>query len=397
MTAPLRLGTRGSRLAVAQSRQVARALEAATGRPVELVRVVTHGDVNRASLATIGGVGVFATALREALAAGEIDLVVHSCKDLPTAAETRLEIAAMPRRADVRDVLVTRAGQTPATLPAGARIGTGSTRRQAQVRRLRPDARVVDIRGNVDSRLARLDADLDGVVLAAAGLTRLDPAADVTGGSLLATPLGRADLTVHPLAADAWVPAPAQGVLAVETRRDEAALVDVLDDPATRLAATLERAVLAGLGSGCAAPVGVHATVAADGAVLVRARVYDVVDEVEAPGPQPGDVALDVTLDDVPAYADAARITAWATAAGEGIARRLVAAGADRVIAAAEVLAERAADATAPLDGPAPQDGPATLHGPVAPHGSTAGRPAVPAPAVGDHPDATDVSGESRR
>ncbi|MCD7102332.1 hydroxymethylbilane synthase [Pseudoclavibacter sp. 13-3] len=314
----IRLGTRGSRLAVAQSQLVADALEEATGYAVELVPVVTHGDVSKASLAQIGGVGVFATALRQGLAAGDYDVVVHSCKDLPTAQAQHLDIAAMPERVDPRDVIVTRAGEGLSGLRHGARVGTGSTRRQAQLRRARPDVEIVDIRGNIDTRIGRVDHDLDGVIIAAAGLERLPSAA-----------------THHhePLPIDTWVPAPAQGVLAVETRQGESDLVAALDHAPTRLVATLERAVLGGLGSGCAAPVGVYAVVASDlRSVELHARVYDLDDAQH-------DVAVDEVLElgeMLSAVADAATTEAWSVSEGERVAQQLIAAGAARIIAAAD-------------------------------------------------------------
>lgn len=327
----IRLGTRGSRLAVAQSQLVADALEEATGRSVELVQVVTHGDVSKASLAQIGGVGVFATALRQGLAAGDYDVVVHSCKDLPTAQEQHLDIAAMPERADSRDVIVTRGGEGLSGLVQGARVGTGSTRRQAQLRRARPDVQIVDIRGNIDSRIGRVYDDLDGVVLAAAGLERLPSAAAHHHEAL---------------PVDTWVPAPAQGVLAVETRQGEGSLVATLDHAPTRLAATLERAVLGGLGSGCAAPVGVHAIVASDlRSVELHARVYDLydaqhdvaVDEVLELGEMLGAGAAHGTSDTGAAgAADAAAIEAWTAVEGERVAQQLIAEGAARIIAAAD-------------------------------------------------------------
>ncbi|SMO70323.1 hydroxymethylbilane synthase [Propioniciclava tarda] len=237
------LGTRGSQLATIQSGTVAGALRA-LGHDVELRVIKTEGDVTTGSLVTSGGTGVFAAALREALLAGTVDIAVHSFKDLPTAPVTGLVIGAVPTREDWHDVLCARDGLTLARLPRGARVGTGSPRRSAQLRALRPDLVLVEIRGNVGTRLARAqgpDADLDAVVLAAAGLARLGLSDAVTD-------------VLHAL-----LPAPAQGALAVECRADAAdvlAALAALDDPDTRFAATAERAVLAELGAGCAAPVG---------------------------------------------------------------------------------------------------------------------------------------------
>lgn len=236
------LGTRGSHLALTQSGHVADALRA-LGHDVSLRTIKTAGDVTTGSLVSQGGTGVFAAALREALLTGDVDIAVHSFKDLPTAPVPGLLVAAVPPRQDWHDVLCARDKATLRGLPAGARVGTGSPRRAAQLRALRPDLTLVEIRGNVGTRLARAtgpDADLDAVVLAAAGLARLDLTEAITD------------------VLDDLLPAPAQGALAVECRADAAALIDALselDDPDTRFAATAERAVLARLGAGCAAPV----------------------------------------------------------------------------------------------------------------------------------------------
>jgi hydroxymethylbilane synthase len=261
---PLRLGTRRSALATAQSQQVADALAALSGRAVELVPIVSEGDVSRASLATLGGTGVFATRLREALRVKECDLLVHSLKDLPTAQPDDLVIAATPVRQDPRDVAITRDGTPLHDLRAGASVGTGSPRRVAQVRRRNPRADVRDLRGNVDSRLRRVtDGDLDAVILAAAGLARLG-----------ASPQ---DLHLEPLGLAEWPTAPGQGALAVETTVDAGedlmAALTSLDDLDTRIAVTAERAVLAGLEAGCSAPVAAHATVAGHD-LRIRAVVY---------------------------------------------------------------------------------------------------------------------------
>ncbi|CAN3700256.1 Porphobilinogen deaminase [Microbacterium sp. MM2322] len=264
MSAPLRLGTRRSTLAMAQSQMVADAVAAASGRPVELVPIVSEGDVNRASLSQLGGRGVFANGLREALAADRCDFLVHSLKDLPTAQPEGLVIAATPPREDARDVVVTRDGAPLGSLAAGARVGTGSPRRIAQAKRHNPRLDIRDIRGNVDSRLGRVrDGELDAVILAAAGISRLG--GDL--GGLHAEALGLAE----------WPTAPGQGSLAIETRDDIdpeilAALVQ-LDDEDTRVAITAERTVLSALDAGCSAPVGTHAALA-DGDLRLRAVVY---------------------------------------------------------------------------------------------------------------------------
>ena len=281
----LRLGTRGSRLALTQSGQVAEALMAAGGGGaaaaagkasegsgslgIDLVTVRTDGDGDRTPLRQLGGVGVFAARLRHALLDGEVDLVVHSFKDLPTQPVEGLEVICVPPREDPRDALCARDGLTLADLPEGARVGTGSPRRAAQLLAARPDLEVVDLRGNVPTRLARVrglevvgvgtdepvapsraDAagDLDAVVLALSGLRRL----------------GLEHCASEVLDLETMLPAPAQGALAVEARAGEdsvelARAVAALDDEPTRLAVTAERALMARLGAGCAAPVGAWA------------------------------------------------------------------------------------------------------------------------------------------
>ncbi|WP_374928563.1 hydroxymethylbilane synthase [Kytococcus sedentarius] len=247
----VRLGTRRSDLATTQSTTVADALRA-RGHEVELVLVTTEGDVNRAPLSRIGGTGVFVSALRDALLAGEIDIAVHSLKDLPVAQPEELVIAAVPEREDPRDALVARDGLTLETLPAGARVGTGSPRREAQLRVARPDIEVVDLRGNVPRRLATVDeGELDAVVLAGAGLRRLGLD-------------GRVTQWLEP---QVMVPAPGQGALAVECRSDDErsiSMLEPLDHLPTRTATTAERAVLGTLEAGCSAPIGALARHDAD-------------------------------------------------------------------------------------------------------------------------------------
>lgn len=253
--APLRLGTRGSALATTQSGIVARRLEELLDRPVELVRIKTEGDVKTGSLASLGGTGVFVTALRDALAGARCDVAVHSLKDLPTTPAPGLTYVT-PEREDPRDALCARDGLTLDTLPRNGRVGTGSPRRAAQLQTARPDLEIVDIRGNVETRLARAlgpEADLDAVVLAFAGLTRLH----------------RTEVVSEVLDPLVVAPAPGQGALAVEARSTDltdagttTALADAfaaLDHRPTRLAVTAERAVLARLEAGCAAPIGAWA------------------------------------------------------------------------------------------------------------------------------------------
>ncbi|MFL6241093.1 MAG: hydroxymethylbilane synthase [Actinomycetes bacterium] len=248
-TAPLRVGTRRSALALAQATGVSTTLHA-LGTAAELVEVTTDGDRSSASVAQMGGTGVFVTALREQLLLGEVDLAVHSLKDLPTAPAPGLVIAAIPQREDPRDVLVSRDGLTLDALPSGSRVGTGAPRRTAQLRALRADLEIVPVRGNVDTRLGLVErGEVDAVVVARAGLARLGRLSDVT----------------ETLPADRMVPAPGQGALAIECRADDAGVIGVLqklDDPSTRAAVTAERAVLSALRAGCAAPVGAYAVLA---------------------------------------------------------------------------------------------------------------------------------------
>ena len=247
----LRIGTRPSALAVAQSGLVAERVRA-SGRTAELVEIATPGDRSTAPVAQLG-VGVFVSALRDALAAGAVDVAVHSYKDLPTAPDPRLVLAAVPPREDPRDALVARDGLVLGALPPGARVGTGSPRRTAQLRALGLGLEVVPIRGNVDTRIGKVHSgELDAVVVAAAGLRRL----------------GRVDEATELLDPLQMLPAPAQGALAVECRVDGLDLVRelaaALDDEVTRAAVTAERALLAALEAGCSAPVGALADVVSD-------------------------------------------------------------------------------------------------------------------------------------
>lgn len=246
----LTLGTRGSALALAQSGQVAEALRAATGVAVELRVIRTRGDrVQDRPLAAIGGKGLFTAELEEALRAGEIDFAVHSLKDLPTEDTPGLCLGAFPRRADPRDVLV---GASLADLPRGAVVGTGSLRRRVQLQALRPDLELRDIRGNVDTRLAKRDrGEFQAVVLAMAGLARLG--------------VRRED--VFPLDPDEVLPAVGQGILGLQCRQDDErvrALLARVEDPEARRAALAERAFLAAYGGGCDVPVACHVRVRGD-------------------------------------------------------------------------------------------------------------------------------------
>ena len=248
---PLRVGTRSSLLARTQSGLVADALASTMTCEVLLVEVTTEGDVSSAPLVSFGGIGVFVSALRDALLRGDVDVAVHSLKDLPTEPHPDIATAAVPLREDPRDAVVARDGLTLGELPAGARVGTGSPRRSAQLHALGLGFDVVEIRGNVDTRIRKvLSGEYDAVVVARAGLARLGRLEEVTE-------------VLDPLQ---MLPAPGQGALAVECRALDAELIDdvrrALDDPSSRAAVTAERTVLADLEAGCSAPVGALAEVA---------------------------------------------------------------------------------------------------------------------------------------
>ena len=249
----LRLGTRRSPMAMFQSRQVAAMITERTGRAVEIVGLTTMGDVSRAQLTQIGGTGVFVSALREALLGGQVDMAVHSLKDLPTGPAAGVTLAAVPPRDDPRDALIARDGAKLADLPPGARIGTGSPRRAAQLLGLRADLRCVPIRGNAGTRLGKVsEGELDAVVLAYAGLARI----------------GHIGAITQVFEPDEMLPAPGQGALAVECREDDAelaALLQAVTDEASMAAVTAERSLLEALEAGCSAPIGAYAVPAAGG------------------------------------------------------------------------------------------------------------------------------------
>ncbi|GLW23678.1 hydroxymethylbilane synthase [Microbispora triticiradicis] len=281
MSTPLRLGTRRSLMATTQSGIVAERLTALTGREVELVGVTTFGDVSRAHLTQLGGTGVFVNDLRGRLLAGEVDFAVHSLKDLPTKQDERIALAAIPERDDPRDALVGPVRLRD--LPPGARVGTGSPRRVAQLRLLRPDLDYLPIRGNADTRIGKVTSgELDAVVLAAAGLARIRR----TGEIAQVFEVGE------------MLPAPGQGALAVECLADRDDLVELLsavDDPLTRAAVDAERSVLAALEAGCAAPVGAFAS--GDGHILNLTATVVAVDGARSvrkstSGPSPAAVEL---------------------------------------------------------------------------------------------------------
>lgn len=286
---PLRIGTRASALARMQSEAVAERLRSVLGTRIELVPVVSEGDRSAAPLTQIGGSGVFVGAVRDSLARGEVDVAVHSLKDLPTVADGRVVLAAVPSREDPRDALVARDRLTLGELPVGSTVGTGSPRRAAQLRTLGLGVDVVDIRGNVDTRLSKVArGDVDAILLARAGLVRLGREGEITEN-------------LDPLQ---MLPAPGQGALAVEVASGSGELADevraALDDPDRRATVTAERALLLELQAGSMAPIGALADVvegedgaelwlravvaAPDGSDLVRMSAAGRVDEPAALG-----------------------------------------------------------------------------------------------------------------
>lgn len=301
---PLRIATRGSALALAQSRLIGAAVEALTGRPFELVVVQTTGDrIQDRSLAEIGGKGLFVKEIQEALLDGRADLAVHSAKDLPAKTPDGLAFAAFPRRADARDALVARdAGLRIALLPRGARVGTGSVRRASQLRARRPDLAVVPLRGNVDTRLRRLvDLELHAVVLACAGLERLGL------GDRIHERIEPADL----------LPAVGQGTLALEVRADDPLLDELapLDHAPTRACLAGERGFQAGLEGDCAVPIAAFAELDTAG----RLRLRGLVAQPDGERIVRGEIEADAK--------DAAR-------AGGELARELRARGGEEILAA---------------------------------------------------------------
>ena len=285
---PLRIGTRGSPLALTQTTHVADLLRA-LGLVVEMETITTRGDVSQQGpVATLGGDGVFVRELERALLEGRIDVAVHSLKDLPTAETPGLVLACVPQRATPFDVLVGRTAPTLAALPAGAVVGTSSIRRVVQVRALRPDVVVRPIRGNVDTRLRRLDGgEYDALVLAGAGLERLGLGGRVT----------------EVLRPDAFWPAVSQGALALQARADDAitlAAVAPLDHAASHAAVVAERACLAALAGGCLAPIGGWARTAEEGGLALGACVLEddggVVRRLVAEGATPRDEGDEVSV-----------------------------------------------------------------------------------------------------
>jgi hydroxymethylbilane synthase len=278
MTTPLRIGTRGSRLALWQAHHVAALLRPlAAPRPVDLVEIQTAGDrIQDVALSQIGGVGVFTKEIQRALLAGQVDVAVHSLKDLPTLLVEGLTLAAVPPRGPSGDVLVSNSHPNFEDLPTHARVATSSLRRRAQCLHRRPDLRMLDMRGNVETRLRKLaEQNLDGLILAQAGLERLGLAAVITQ-------------VLDP----AWfLPAVGQGALGLECRVEDRATLDLLrqvNDPSAERAVLAERTLLWALGGGCLVPIGAAATVAGEslalrGAVLSPDGIRRVAGSVSGP------------------------------------------------------------------------------------------------------------------
>ncbi|HZT72525.1 MAG TPA: hydroxymethylbilane synthase [Terriglobales bacterium] len=310
MAPRLRIGSRGSQLALWQARHVAARL----GADIEVI--TTSGDrIAQAPLALFGGKGLFTKEIEEALLAGQIDLAVHSLKDVPAELPAGLVLAAFLPREDARDALIAPPGTTLASLPAGARVGTSSLRRKAQLLAHRPDLRACDLRGNVDTRLSKwAQGECDALVLAAAGLLRL----------------GRQETIAEYLPVETMCPAAGQGILALECRaQDRAALAAAaaLNDEASAMAASAERAVLHALGAGCQTPIGVHASAAA-GELRLRAVLAE---------PDGSRVLR--------AEAASARGPAAAAALGEAVAAQLERQGARVLLARLEGLPASAPEA----------------------------------------------------
>ena len=306
MNRPLRIGTRGSALALWQSNHVRDELSRRHGIEAELVRIHTSGDkLQTASVAQIGAEGsakgIFIKELEDALLSGTVDIAVHSMKDVPTETPAGLVFAAITRREDPRDCLISRANRSLKGLPAGARIGTSSVRRQAQLRHVRPDLVVADLRGNVDTRLRKLAAgEFDAIVLAMAGVNRL----------------GASDKVTQIFKQDVMLPAVGQGALGIETRADDSeavVLASSLNDAETRACVTAERALLRELEGGCQVPVGAWAKISASGELEIEAGVFS------------PDGAEAVRRADRGAAADAESI-------GVRLGRALIEAGADKIL-----------------------------------------------------------------
>jgi hydroxymethylbilane synthase len=288
------IGTRGSKLALWQSEYIKGLVEDITGLPVELKIIKTTGDkILDVPLAKVGGKGLFTKELEVELAAGTVDLCVHSMKDVPTELPDGLAIAAMPPRVDPRDALVSGAGYTLDSLPQGAKVGTSSLRRIAQVRALRPDVEIVDVRGNLDTRMRKAEnGEVDVVILASAGITRMGWADRITGY----------------IPTEQMVSAVGQGAIGIEIREDDAFMIDVCDqisDGPTMVCVMAERVVMRKLEGGCQVPIGAYAQL--DGDALVMDAIVGALDgerilraHLEGPADQPlalGDAMVDALIE----------------------------------------------------------------------------------------------------
>lgn len=309
----LRIGSRGSQLALWQANHIAGLLRGA-GHEVEIEIIKTTGDrLQEVTFAQVGSKGMFTKEIEEALADGRVDLAVHSLKDLPTELPEPFTLAATPVRVDPRDVFVSVKHENLAALPEGARVGTSSQRRRAQLKALRPDLDLVEFRGNVDTRLRKLaEGQVEAILLAAAGLDRL----------------GRTDWVRQRLTPNEFCPAAGQGALGIETRKDDAATIEAvsfLDHADTRFAVAVERAALAALGGGCQVPIGIHC----------RLKPYDAVEDQR--GIAPRDEVFAVVADPssgatVRVYHEAVRAKDDPDALGRLTARMLMEAGAGALL-----------------------------------------------------------------
>jgi hydroxymethylbilane synthase len=305
----LRIGSRGSQLALWQATHIAGLLRG-QGHTVEIEIIKTTGDrLQEVTFAQVGSKGMFTKEIEEALAAGSVDLAVHSLKDLPTELPEPFTLAATPPRVDPRDVFVSVNFENLAALPLGARVGTSSQRRRAQLKALRPDIEAVEFRGNVDTRLRKLaEGQVDAILLAAAGLDRLE----------------KTEWVRERMEPREFCPAAGQGALGIETRKDDAATIAAvafLDDAATRFAVTVERAALAALGGGCQVPIGIHCRVFAGQGIELSNEAFAVVAAPES--------GLAVRV-----YHRAPRVAADPIVLGRLVAEKLIEAGAGPLLAA---------------------------------------------------------------
>lgn len=305
----LRIGSRGSQLALWQANHIAGLLRD-QGHTVEIEIIKTTGDrLQEVTFAQVGSKGMFTKEIEEALAAGSVDLAVHSLKDLPTELAEPFALAATPPRVDPRDVFVSMNFDNLAALPPGARVGTSSQRRRAQLKALRPDIEAVEFRGNVDTRLRKLaEGQVGAILLAAAGLDRLE----------------KTEWLRERMEPKEFCPAAGQGALGIETRKDDVATISAvafLDDAATRFAVTVERAALAALGGGCQVPIGIHCRPLAGQGIETSNEVFAVVAAPES--------GLAVRV-----YHHAPGVGADPIALGQLVAEKLIEAGAGPLLAA---------------------------------------------------------------